>query len=59
MTTVVSVTAILTSSSDNDGYSSKDEQEHLSARKDIPRDEIDEQRLLAYKKEDKAWDWNF
>jgi len=39
------------SSSDDDGYSSTSKQSRWS--------DIDEQRLLAYKKTDKFWDWIF
>jgi len=42
-------------SSDDDGCSSEDEQTHSSTRKNIPWDAIDEQRLLAYKKEEMSW----
>lgn len=46
-------------SSDDDGCSSEDEQRRSSTRKNIPWDPIDEQRLLAYRKEGKPWDWIF
>jgi hypothetical protein len=46
-------------SSDDDGCSDEDEQERSSTRKNIPWDAIDEQRLLAYRKEDKPWNWIF
>ena len=45
-------------SSDDDGCSSKDKQ-GLSTRINIPWSDLDEQRLLAYKKEGKSWDWIF
>jgi hypothetical protein len=47
------------SSSDDNGYSSGDEQGRSSTIKHSRWDEIDEQRLLAYKKEDKSWNWIF
>jgi hypothetical protein len=47
------------SSSDDDGCSSRDEQGRSSTSKHSRWDDIDEQRLLAYKKEDKSWDWTF
>lgn len=47
------------SSSDDDGCSSGDEQGCSSTSKHSRWDDIDEQRLLAYKKEDKSWDWIF
>jgi hypothetical protein len=47
------------SSSDDDGCSSGDEQGRSSTSKHSRWDDIDEQRLLAYKKEDKSWDWIF
>jgi len=47
------------SSSDDDRCSNKDEQARSSTRKNIPWGPIDEQRLLAYKKEDKSWNWIF
>lgn len=40
-------------SSDNDGCRSEDEQDGLSPRKNIPRGELDEQRLRVYKEEGK------
>jgi hypothetical protein len=43
---------------DDDGCLSKDKQ-GLSMRMNIPWEAVDEQRLLAYKKEDKPWDWIF
>jgi hypothetical protein len=42
-------------SSDDGGCSSEDELGRSSTRKNTPWDAIDEQRLLAYKKEDKSW----
>jgi len=54
------------SSSDNDGNlsdgdseSSSDNDEYSSTRTKILWDAIDEQRLRAYKKEGKPWDWIF
>ena len=47
------------SSSDDDGCSSGDEQGRSSTSKRSRWDDIDEQRLLAYKKEDKSWEWIF
>jgi hypothetical protein len=47
------------SSDDDDGCSSKDEQGCSSTRKNIPWDPIDEQRLVAWKKEGKPWGWIF
>ncbi|KAH0538364.1 hypothetical protein FGG08_005059 [Glutinoglossum americanum] len=47
------------SSSDDNGYSSEDEQRLPSARKRSPWLTLDEQRLLAYKKEGKSWRWIF
>jgi hypothetical protein len=44
------------SSSDDDGCSRGDEQGRSSTSKHSRWDGIDEQRLLAYKKEDKSWD---
>jgi hypothetical protein len=46
-------------SSDDDGFRSEDEQHHSSVRKNIPWDEIEEQRLRVYKEEGKAWKWIF
>ena len=47
-------------SSDDDGCSSEAEkQSGLSARMNIPWDPVDEQRLVAWKKEGKPWDWIF
>ena len=46
------------SSSDDDGCSSEDEQSR-SMSKHGRWSELDEQRLLVYKKEDNAWDWIF
>jgi len=45
-------------SSNNDAYSSKEKQDS-STRMNIPWEPVDEQRLLAYKKEDKSWEWIF
>ena len=47
------------SSSDDDGCSSEDEQGRSSTSKHSRCSDLDEQRLLAYKKEDKSWDWIF
>jgi hypothetical protein len=47
-------------SSDDDGYSSEAEKQGgLSTGVNIPWDPVDEQRLLAWKKEGKSWDWIF
>jgi hypothetical protein len=47
-------------SSDDDGCSSEAEKQGgLSARMNIPWDPVDEQRLVAWKKEGKPWDWVF
>jgi hypothetical protein len=45
--------------SDGDGCSSEDELGCSGTRINIPWDPVDEQRLLAYKKEGKSWDWIF
>ena len=45
-------------SSDDDACSSKKKQ-GSSIRINIPWDPVDEQRLLAYKKEGKSWKWIF
>jgi hypothetical protein len=45
-------------SSDDDACSSK-KKKGFSIRMNIPWDPIDEQRLLAYKKEGKSWKWIF
>jgi hypothetical protein len=47
------------SSSDDDGCLSDDEQGRSSTSKQSRWSKLDEQRLLAYKKEDKSWDWIF
>jgi hypothetical protein len=47
------------SSSNDDGCSSEDEQRRLSTRKHSPWSTLDEQRLLAYKKEGESWRWIF
>jgi hypothetical protein len=47
------------SSSDDDGCSSEDKQGRLSTSKHNRWSDLDEHRLLAYKKEDKSWDWIF
>ena len=44
---------------DNNGCSSENELSRSTTRMNVPWDPIDEQRLLAYKKEDKSWDWIF
>jgi hypothetical protein len=47
-------------SSDDDGCSSEAEKQGgLSVRMNIPWDPVDEQRLVAWKKEGKPWDWIF
>jgi hypothetical protein len=47
-------------SSDDDGCSSEAEKQGgLSTGVNIPWDPVDEQRLLAWKKEGKSWDWIF
>jgi hypothetical protein len=43
----------------SDGCSSEDELGRSGTRMNVPWDPIDEQRLLAYKKEDKPWKWIF
>jgi hypothetical protein len=45
-------------SSDDEGSSTEDEP-HPSTRMNIPWEKLDEQRLLAWKKEGKPWDWIF
>jgi hypothetical protein len=46
--------------SDDDGCSSEAEKQGgLSVRMNNTWDPVDEQRLLAYKKEDKSWEWIF
>ena len=45
--------------SDDDGCSSEDELGRSGTRMNVPWDPIDEQRLLAYKKESKSWKWIF
>jgi hypothetical protein len=47
------------SSSDDDGSSTEDEQGHSSIRKHSAWLLLDEQRLLAYRKEGKSWSWIF
>jgi hypothetical protein len=49
----------LGSDGDGDGYSSEDELGLSGTRMNVPWDPIDEQRLLAYKKEGKSWKWIF
>lgn len=47
-------------SSDDDGCSSEAEKQRgLSVRMNIPWDPVDEQRLVAWKKEKKSWEWIF
>jgi hypothetical protein len=47
-------------STDDDGcWSEAEKQGRLSVRMNIPWDPIDEQRLVAWKKEGKPWDWIF
>jgi hypothetical protein len=46
-------------SSDNDGYSSEDELGRSSTSKQRRWSDLDEQRLLEYKKEGKSWEWIF
>ena len=46
-------------SSDDEGCSSYGERLPSSMRMNISWDPIDEQRLLAFKKEDKPWSWIF
>jgi len=47
------------SSSDDDGCSSAGEQGCSSTRKNVAWEDLDEQRLLAYMKEEKPWKWIF
>jgi hypothetical protein len=47
------------SGSDGDGCSSEDELGRSGTRKHSRWDPIDDQRLLAYKKEAKSWKWIF
>jgi hypothetical protein len=47
------------SSSDDDGCLSDDEQERSSTSKQSRWSGLDEQLLLAYKKEGKSWEWIF
>ncbi|KUJ10218.1 uncharacterized protein LY89DRAFT_739958 [Mollisia scopiformis] len=49
----------LGSDCDSDGCSSEDELGRSGSRMNVPWDPIDEQRLLAYKKEGKSWKWIF
>ncbi|KAG4414830.1 hypothetical protein IFR04_012018, partial [Cadophora malorum] len=44
---------------DSDGCSSEDELFCSGTRTNVPWDPVDEQRLLAYKKERKSWKWIF
>ncbi len=50
---------VIISNSSDDGCSSKEESDRSSTRKHIPYKDLDEQRLLAYKKEDQPWKWTF
>ena len=43
----------------DDGCCSEDEQHRLSTRRNIPWDEIEEQRLRVYREEGKPWKWIF
>ena len=47
------------SSSNDDECSAKDDQGRSSTRKNVPWEDLDEQRLLAYMKEEKSWKWIF
>jgi hypothetical protein len=49
----------LGSDGDGDGCSSEDELGRSGTRMNVTWDPIDEQRLLAYKKEGKSWKWIF
>ncbi|KAI9770343.1 MAG: hypothetical protein M1839_003220 [Geoglossum umbratile] len=49
----------LSPSSDNDGYLSEDELGRSRTSKHSRWSDLDERRLLAYKKEGKSWDWIF
>merc|ERR1711977_561294 len=49
----------LGSDGDSDGCSSEEELGRSGTRMNVPWDPIDEQRLLAYKKEGKSWKWIF
>jgi len=49
----------LDSDGDSDGCPSEDELGRSGTRMNVPWDSIDEQRLLAYKKERKPWKWIF
>ena len=49
----------LGSDGDRDGCSSEDELGCSGTKMNVPWDPIDEQRLLAYKKERKSWKWIF
>ncbi|KAF8847268.1 hypothetical protein BDZ45DRAFT_343497 [Acephala macrosclerotiorum] len=46
-------------SSDDDSCSSEDGQKRSNTRMNVPWEDIDEQRLLAYKKEGQSWEWIF
>jgi len=58
MTRVVWAIAILTSAATMTRIRVKKKQDS-STRMNIPWEPVDEQRLLAYKKEDKSWEWIF
>ena len=45
--------------SDGDGCSSEEELGRSGTRMNVPWEPLDEQRLLAYKKEGKPWEWIF
>jgi hypothetical protein len=47
------------SSDDDDCSSEAEKQGGMSVRMNIPWDPVDEQRLVAWKKEGKPWDWIF
>jgi hypothetical protein len=47
------------SDSDPDVSREAEKQGGLSVRMNIPWDPVDEQRLVAWKKEGKPWDWIF
>jgi hypothetical protein len=49
----------LSPSSDYGGYLTEDELSRLRTSKHSRWSDLDEQRLLAYKKEGKSWDWIF
>jgi hypothetical protein len=49
----------LSTSRGQDGCASEDKLGRSGTRMNIPWDPVDEQRLLAYKKEGKSWKWIF